>query len=178
MTPPSTTRFTDPDPGIRVLMGPGPSDVPARVLQAMASPTIGHLDPYFLKVMEETQELLRRVFRTQNQLTIPVSGTGSAGMEACFVNLVEPGDRVLVVVNGVFGTRMCDIVGRLGAELVRVNAEWGRALDPADVEKAAGSGDLKVLQWGTPRPPPAYSSPSRTFPASPARQAPSSWWTP
>src|SRR5660397_237089 len=73
MTPPSTTRFTDPDPGIRVLMGPGPSDVPARVLQAMASPTIGHLDPYFLKVMEETQELLRRVFRTENQLTIPVS---------------------------------------------------------------------------------------------------------
>jgi len=145
MTPPSTIRFTDLDPGIRVLMGPGPSDVPARVLQAIASPTIGHLDPYFLKVMEETQELLRRVFRTENQLTIPVSGTGSAGMEACFVNLVEPGDRVLVAVNGVFGTRMCDIVGRLGAELVRVDAEWGRALDPADVEKAAGSGDLKVL---------------------------------
>lgn len=139
-------RFTDLDPGTRILMGPGPSDVPARVLQAMASPTVGHLDPYFLGVMEETQDLLRRVFQTENALTIPVSGTGSAGMEACFVNLVEPGDRVLVAVNGVFGTRMCDIVGRLGAELVRVDAEWGRAVDPAEVESAAAAaGPLKVL---------------------------------
>src|SRR5660398_220658 len=87
MTPPSTIRFTDLDPGIRVLMGPGPSDVPARVLQAIASPTIGHLDSYFLKVMEETQELLRRVFRTQNQLTIPVSGTGSA---LSLIHISEP----------------------------------------------------------------------------------------
>ncbi len=148
MTPPDPRgrqHFTDLDPGSRMLMGPGPSDVPARVLQAMASPTIGHLDPYFLTVMEETQELLRRVFQTENPLTIPVSGTGSAGMEACFVNLVEPGDRVLVAVNGVFGTRMCDVAGRLGADVVRVDAEWGRALDPADVEKAARGGGLKVL---------------------------------
>ncbi|MCJ7798083.1 MAG: alanine--glyoxylate aminotransferase family protein, partial [Thermoleophilia bacterium] len=87
-------EYRDLDPGARVLMGPGPSDVPARVLQAMSSPTVGHLDPYFLSVMDETQALLRHVFQTENTLTIPVSGTGSAGMEACFVNLVEPGDSV------------------------------------------------------------------------------------
>jgi alanine-glyoxylate transaminase/serine-glyoxylate transaminase/serine-pyruvate transaminase len=138
-------EYRDLDPGARVLMGPGPSDVPARVLQAMSSPTVGHLDPYFLSVMDETQALLRHVFQTENTLTIPVSGTGSAGMEACFVNLVEPGDSVLVAVNGVFGTRMCDIVTRLGAQLVRVDAPWGRAIDPADVEQAARGRDLKLV---------------------------------
>ena len=128
--------FRDIDPGNRVLMGPGPSDVPARVLQAMSAPCIGHLDPYFLAVMDETQALLRFLFQTGNKLTIPVSGTGSAGMEACFVNLVEPGDEVVVCVNGVFGTRMCDIVGRLGARLIRLDFEWGRAVDPEAVRKA------------------------------------------
>jgi len=128
--------FRDIDPGSRVLMGPGPSDVPTRVLQAMSAPCIGHLDPYFLAVMDETQRLLRFLFQTENELTIPVSGTGSAGMEACFVNLVEPGDEVVVCVNGVFGTRMSDIVGRLGGKLTRLDFEWGRAVDPEAVRNA------------------------------------------
>ena len=138
-------RFRDVDPGERILMGPGPSDVPARVLQAMSAPCIGHLDPYFLAVMDETQELLRYLFQTDNALTIPVSGTGSAGMETCFVNLIEPGDEVVVCVNGVFGTRMSDIVGRLGGRLIRVDAPWGRAIDPDDVHKAVGGKSPKVL---------------------------------
>ena len=128
--------FRDIDPGSRVLMGPGPSDVPARVLQAMSAPCIGHLDPYFLALMDETQRLIRFLFQTENELTIAVSGTGSAGMETCFVNLVEPGDEVVVCVNGVFGTRMCDIVGRLGGKLTRLDFEWGRAVDPEAVRNA------------------------------------------
>jgi len=138
-------QFRDVDPGERVLMGPGPSNVPARVLQAMGAPCVGHLDPAFLSTMDETQQLLRYLFQTENPLTIPVSGTGSAGMEACFVNLIEPGDEVLVCVNGVFGTRMSDIVGRIGGRLTRVDAPWGRAIDPDDVRKAAGGGSFKVL---------------------------------
>jgi alanine-glyoxylate transaminase/serine-glyoxylate transaminase/serine-pyruvate transaminase len=137
--------FRDIDPGIRVLMGPGPSDVPARVLQAMAAPCIGHLDPYFLSVMDETQRLLRFLFQTENALTIPVSGTGSSGMETCLVNLVEPGDEVVVCVNGVFGTRMCDIVNRIGGKLIRVDGEWGRAIDPESVQKAVNGKGPKVI---------------------------------
>lgn len=137
--------FRDLDPGQRILMGPGPSDVPARVLQAMSAPCVGHLDPYFLTIMNETQALLRHVFQTGNELTIPVSGTGSAGMEACFVNLVEPGDEVAVCVNGVFGTRMCDIVGRLGGRLIRIDAEWGRAVDPEAVRRAFKGRTPKLL---------------------------------
>jgi len=137
--------FRDLDPGQRVLMGPGPSDVPARVLQAMSAPCIGHLDPYFLTVMNETQALLRYVLQTGNELTIPVSGTGSAGMETCFVNLVEPGDEVAVCVNGVFGTRMCDIIGRLGGRLIRIDAEWGRAVDPEAVRGALKGRSPKLL---------------------------------
>jgi alanine-glyoxylate transaminase/serine-glyoxylate transaminase/serine-pyruvate transaminase len=129
-------HYRDLDPATRVLMGPGPSDVPPRVLRAMAAPTLGHLDPDFLALMSETQELLRAVFQTQNALTIPVSGTGSAGMEACFVNLVEPGDQVAVVVKGVFGTRMADCAGRLGAEVIPIEAEWGRAVRPEAVQAA------------------------------------------
>src|SRR6476646_10471563 len=106
----------------RVLLGPGPSDVPPRVLEALALPTIGHLDPVFLQLMDEIRAKLRLVFRTQNGMTLAVSGTGSAGMEAAFVNLVEPGDKVLVCVNGVFGQRMSDIVGRCGGDLKRVEA--------------------------------------------------------
>jgi alanine-glyoxylate transaminase/serine-glyoxylate transaminase/serine-pyruvate transaminase len=105
----------------------------------MAAPTLGHLDPDFLALMSETQELLRAVFQTQNALTIPVSGTGSAGMEACFVNLVEPGDQVAVVVKGVFGTRMADCAGRLGAEVIPIEAEWGRAVRPEAVQAALKS---------------------------------------
>ncbi len=137
--------FRDIDPGKRVLMGPGPSDVPPRVLQAMSAPCIGHLDPYFLAVMDETQQLLRYLLQTENALTIPVSGTGSAGMETCFVNLVEPGDEVAVCVNGVFGTRMSDIVGRLGGELIRIDAEWGRAMDPEAVKAAIEGRSPKIL---------------------------------
>ncbi len=129
-------NFGDIDPGNRILMGPGPSDVPPRVLQAMSAPCIGHLDPYFLQVMDETQQLLRFLFQTKNPLTIPVSGTGSSGMETCLVNLVEPGDTVLVCVNGVFGTRICDIVQRIGGDLIRIDAPWGRAIDPEDVRRA------------------------------------------
>jgi alanine-glyoxylate transaminase / serine-glyoxylate transaminase / serine-pyruvate transaminase len=139
--------FRDIDPGFRVLMGPGPSDVPTRVLQAMSAPCIGHLDPYFLEIMDETQQLLRHLFRSDYALTIPVSGTGSAGMEACFVNLVEPGDKVLVCVNGVFGTRMADIVTRIGGDLIRVDFPWGRSVDPGIVQKKARETNPKILAF-------------------------------
>ena len=132
----NVSDYHDLDPALRVLMGPGPSDVPPRVLRALAAPTLGHLDPDFLVLMTETQQLLRAVFQTDNALTIPVSGTGSAGMEACFVNLVEPGDQVAIVVNGVFGTRMVDCAGRLGADVISIDAEWGRAVQPEAVETA------------------------------------------
>jgi alanine-glyoxylate transaminase / serine-glyoxylate transaminase / serine-pyruvate transaminase len=136
MSGPDIREYRDLDPATRILMGPGPSDVPPRVLRAMAAPTLGHLDPEFLTIMSETQQLLRDVFQTDNALTIPVSGTGSAGMEACFVNLIEPGDQVAVVVNGVFGTRMVDCAGRLGAEIIPIEAAWGRAVQPEAVEAA------------------------------------------
>jgi alanine-glyoxylate transaminase/serine-glyoxylate transaminase/serine-pyruvate transaminase len=124
------------DPPPRVLLGPGPSDVPARVLQAMASPTIGHLDPEYLQVMDDLREMLRRVFRTRNELTVAMPGTGSSGMETCVANLVEAGDEMIVCVNGVFGTRMADVAGRCGAEVHVVEAPWGETLEPADVARA------------------------------------------
>jgi alanine-glyoxylate transaminase / serine-glyoxylate transaminase / serine-pyruvate transaminase len=114
----------------RVLMGPGPSNPYPEVMQALARPVLGHLDPTFLDLLDETCARLRRVFRTQNSLTLPISGTGSAGMEAAFVNLVGPGDVVVIGVNGLFGERMCDVAARCRAEVVRVDAEWGRPLDP------------------------------------------------
>jgi alanine-glyoxylate transaminase / serine-glyoxylate transaminase / serine-pyruvate transaminase len=138
-------EYHDLDPAVRVLMGPGPSDVPPRVLRALAAPTLGHLDPDFLELMTETQELLRAVFQTENALTIPVSGTGSAGMEACFVNLVEPGDQVAIVVNGVFGSRMVDCAGRLGAEVIPIEVEWGRAVQPEAVAAAFEGKRPKML---------------------------------
>lgn len=141
------SEFKDLDPGQRTLMGPGPSDVPPRVYQAIAAPCVGHLDPYFLKVMDETQQLLRFLFQTRNGLTIPVSGTGSAGMETCLVNLVEPGDEVVVCVNGFFGARMADIVNRIGGRLIRVDREWGRAVDPEAVRKAVKGKRPKVLAF-------------------------------
>jgi len=117
-------------------MGPGPSDVSPRVLEATARPTIGHLDPAFVRFMEELKRLLRYAFRTENPLTMPISGPGSVGMETCFVNLVEPGDTVIVCVNGVFGGRMQSIVERCGAVAVVVEDDWGRAVDPEKVERA------------------------------------------
>src|SRR3954471_16334315 len=99
-------------------------------MEAFARPVLGHLDPDFLVVLDEIGDRLRAVFRTENALTLPISGTGSAGMEACFVNLLEPSDTAIVGVNGVFGERMCDVAQRCGAEVVRVEEEWGRAIDP------------------------------------------------
>lgn len=125
-------------PSARVLLGPGPSSVPSRVLKAMATPLVGHLDPEFVRLMEETKALLRFVFQTKNTLTLPISGTGSAGMEACFVNLIEPGDEVIVGVNGVFGTRMVDIVERCGATPIKIETEWGRVFTPEQVQAALG----------------------------------------
>jgi len=138
-------EFRDIDPGERVLMGPGPSNVPPRVLQAMSAPCVGYLDPYFLSVMDETQRLLGFLFQTENPLTLPVSGTGSAGMETCFVNLIEPGEEVVVCINGFFGARMAEIVGRLGGQPIRVDGEWGRAVDPEAVRKAVQGRSPKLL---------------------------------
>ena len=129
----------------RVLMGPGPSDVPGRVLEALSRPTIGHLDPVFLQVLDETQAMLRQVFGTENALTLPMSATGSAGMETCFVNLLEPGDHALICRHGVFGGRMAEVARRCGAEVTLVDAPWGRAIDPDDVAKAAKARAFKVL---------------------------------
>ena len=129
----------------RILMGPGPSNVDPRVLQAMALPTIGHLDPDFIAIMENIKDMLRRVMLTSNELTIPVSGTGSAGMEAAVCNLVEPGDRCVVCVNGVFGGRMADVCGRYGGEVVTVNAPWGQPIEPEDVRKALRDEGAKLV---------------------------------
>jgi alanine-glyoxylate transaminase/serine-glyoxylate transaminase/serine-pyruvate transaminase len=129
----------------RVLMGPGPSGVPSSVLLAMARPTIGHLDPVFLTLMDEVRARLQRLFATANELTLAVSGTGSAGMEALFVNLVEPGDKVLVARNGVFGGRMADVAARCGAEVVVIDEPWGRAFDPARVIAAIEQHDPAVV---------------------------------
>lgn len=123
-------------PPVRTLMGPGPSDVSPRVLEAMARPTIGHLDPVFVDMMDQTKELLQYAFQTTNELTMPVSAPGSAGMETCFVNLVEPGETVIVCQNGVFGGRMKENVERCGATAVMVQDDWGDAVDPAKLEEA------------------------------------------
>jgi len=130
---PEVGELTPPD---RTLMGPGPSDVHPRVLRAMSTPLVGHLDPSFVEIMDEVQELLRYTFQTDNQWTIPVSGTGSASMEAAIGNLVEPGDTMLVPTNGYFGGRMESMARRAGGEVVHVDAPWGEPLDPADVEAA------------------------------------------
>jgi len=127
-------QFTSFQPPLRTLMGPGPSDVHPRVLAALARPTIGHLDPEFIRMMDETKALLQYAFRTGNPLTLPVSAPGSAGMEACFVNLVEPGDKVVVCINGVFGGRMRENVTRCGGIAVTVEDAWGEPVDPEKLE--------------------------------------------
>jgi len=137
--------FPELAPPQRMLMGPGPSDVHPRVLRAMSTPLIGHLDPEFLKITDATQALLRYVFQTNNRLTLPVSGTGSAGMEAAFCNTVEPGDRVLVCVSGLFGERMSDVAARCGADVARVDVEWGRIIEPEQVEAALNARPAKVV---------------------------------
>lgn len=142
---PTTAAFQPPS---RALMGPGPSDVPQRVLEAMARPTIGHLDPAFQVMMEEVKTLLRYAFQTENKLTFPVSGPGSVGMETCFVNLVEPGDKAIVCINGVFGGRMLENVKRCGGIPVVVQDPWGRAVDPDKVAAAfQANPDAKLLAF-------------------------------
>src|SRR6056297_3060543 len=133
MDKPDVGELTPPD---RTLMGPGPSEVHPRVLRAMSTPLVGHLDPSFVEIMDEVQQLLRYTFRTDNEWTIPVSGTGSAAMEAAFANLVRPGDTVLVPTNGYFGGRMASMAERAGGDVVEVDARWGKPLDPADVADA------------------------------------------
>ena len=132
-------------PGIRTLMGPGPSDADPRVLRAMATPLVGHLDPDFLKIMNETQELLRFVMQTGNRFTIAVSGTGSSGMETCLCNVIEEGDEIVVCVNGVFGERMSDIVERCRGKLTRVDAAWGETVDPDAVAAALKGRNVKAV---------------------------------
>jgi alanine-glyoxylate transaminase/serine-glyoxylate transaminase/serine-pyruvate transaminase len=124
------------EPSRRILLGPGPSEVPARVLQALALPTLGHLDPDYLRIMDETRGLLQQVFVTKNPLTLAVPGTGSAGMEACVANLVEPGDEVIVCVAGAFGARMAEMALRHGAEVHVVDTPWGTTIEPAAVAAA------------------------------------------
>ena len=132
----SAPRIQSFQPPTRILLGPGPSDVHQRVLDAMARPTVGHLDPRFGEMMEEMKTLLRYAYQTENALTFPVSAPGSVGMESCFVNLVEPGDKVIVCSNGVFGRRMVENVKRTRGELVLVEDAWGKAVDPQKLEDA------------------------------------------
>lgn len=135
-------------PPVRTLMGPGPSDVHPRVVAAMARPTIGHLDPQFVELMEDIKRLLQMAFRTENALTIPVSAPGTAAMEACFANFVEPGDEVIVCQNGVFGGRMKQMVERMGATPIVVSDEWGRPVDPNKVEDACATHpNARTVAW-------------------------------
>ena len=140
-----TTSF---HPPVRTLMGPGPSDVSPRVLAAMSRPTIGHLDPEFIRMMDEIKVMLKALFKTENELTMPVSAPGSAGMEACFVNLVEPGDKVIVCQNGVFGGRMKENVERFGGVAIHIQDEWGKPVDIEKVKAAfAEHDDVKALAF-------------------------------
>jgi len=135
----STKSYERFDPPKRLLLGPGPSPVDDRVLAAMAAPVLGHLDPLFLQCMDDVQGLLRYVFETENRVTVPISATGSAGMEAALVNVIEPGDDVIVCINGVFGERMRDIIGRAGGKPIVVEATWGEAIDIDKIEAALKS---------------------------------------
>jgi alanine-glyoxylate transaminase/serine-glyoxylate transaminase/serine-pyruvate transaminase len=140
-----STIYRELNPPARLLLGPGPSNVDPRVMRAMAAPVVGHLDPEFLKVMDDSKQLLQYVFQTENYLTLPVSGTGTAGMEAAMYNVIERGDKVLVCVNGFFGERMCDMAQRCGGELIRLDVEWGQAFDPALVEEALKRAKVNVV---------------------------------
>jgi alanine-glyoxylate transaminase / serine-glyoxylate transaminase / serine-pyruvate transaminase len=133
------------NPSPRTLLGPGPSEVHPRVLAALGMPLLGHLDPEFVALMDETQSLLRQVFRTENRLTMAVSGTGSAGMEAVVVNLIEPGDKMLVCVNGVFGGRMVDVAERAGAQVTAIERPYGEVFDPEEVRSAVKRVGPKVV---------------------------------
>ena len=140
------TNFPALDTPARLLLGPGPSLVDPRVLRVMATPLVGHLDPTFLQLMDRTQLLLRYVFETENRLTYPVSGTGSAGMESVIANLIEPGDRAVIAVNGYFGTRLVEMARRYGAEVVSLTRPWGEVFTPQEIEAAlSGGGPTKLV---------------------------------
>ncbi len=138
-------RMNTPKTLKRVLMGPGPSDVDPRVLEALSRPTIGHLDPAFLEVLNQTRELLQYTFQTKNEITFAVSGTGSAGMETCVVNLIEPGDSMLVCINGVFGQRMADVAQRCGADTSTIEIDWGKAFAAEQIADALKKKPAKVV---------------------------------
>ncbi len=133
------------NPPSRVLLGPGPSMVHPRVLRVMATPLVGHLDPAFLQIMSDVQAMLREVFRTSNRLTLPISGTGSAGMETALANFIEPGDSVLICVNGYFGERMCEMAARLGAEVHRLERPWGEVFTPEEIDAALKEHPAKLV---------------------------------
>jgi alanine-glyoxylate transaminase/serine-glyoxylate transaminase/serine-pyruvate transaminase len=139
------SQFTDLDLPTRILLGPGPSTAAPRVLRAMATPLLGHLDPAYLKVMDEVQTLLRYLFQTENELTLPISGTGTAGMEAALCNLIEPGDAVLVAVKGYFGERLYEMASRWGAQVDRLDRPWGQVFDPDQIEAALKAKRYKLL---------------------------------
>ncbi len=132
-------------PPQRLLMGPGPSAIHPSVLAALAAPTVGHLDPYFLKIMDELQSMLRQVFQTSNQMTMAISGTGSAGMETCVVNLIEPGDRMVACINGVFGGRMAEVAERLGADVTRIERPYGEVFSPEEIREVVNRVRPKAL---------------------------------
>jgi alanine-glyoxylate transaminase / serine-glyoxylate transaminase / serine-pyruvate transaminase len=132
----ASSSFPELQPSARVLLGPGPSNIHPRVMKAMLSPMVGHLDPDFIRVMDDIKKMLRIAFRTANEITFPVSGTGSAGMQTVMANLIEAGDEVVIGTAGVFGTRMVEVATRLGARIHRVDAEWGRIVEPELMEKA------------------------------------------
>ncbi len=133
------------DPPARLLLGPGPSNPHPRVLQALSAPLVGHLDPHFIELMNDIQELLRYAWQTDNTLTIPISGTGSAAMEASLANLVEPGDVVLIGVNGYFGERLCDMASRYGAEVRRIEKPWGAVFTENEIKAALESHRPAIL---------------------------------
>jgi alanine-glyoxylate transaminase/serine-glyoxylate transaminase/serine-pyruvate transaminase len=133
------------NPPVRVLLGPGPSDIHPRVLEALGKPTVGHLDPYYLELMNGMQGMLQSVLRTANSMTLAISGTGSAGMETAVVNLIEPGDSMVVCVNGVFGARMADVAERAGARVTKVEKPWGEVFTADDLEPALSAARPKVV---------------------------------
>ncbi|HZD57037.1 MAG TPA: alanine--glyoxylate aminotransferase family protein [Anaerolineales bacterium] len=144
-TPLDISEYPELDAPARILLGPGPSIVHPRVLRAMAAPLVGHLDPYFLELMDRIQSQLRYIFETQNTLTIPVSGTGSAAMETAVANMVEPGDAVLVCINGYFGGRIAEMARRYGGQVRTIERPWGQVFDPTEVEEALKGHPAKVV---------------------------------
>lgn len=132
-------------PPERILLAPGPTGLPPAVQQALIAPLTGHKDPSFLKVMDETAQLLRHVFQTTNRTSMSLPGTGGAGMEAALCNLIQPGDKAVVCINGLFGERMADIAARAGATVIPVQAPWGKPVDPEDVRRAVKDGGVRVI---------------------------------